>query len=730
MLDSLLKDYWAQGAEDPDLAQQIVTDALDDPPGELALAVRCLQIMRHHPLPDAWRARIETQFVPHVETLIVRAGQVDALGDGATEPHALFEVLGADAEHLSLGSFDADALRDARVGAPDRPHAARDLLAALPDGSLPDSLRSELGSAADDLCDRTRFAAQALLVDREQRGFVLGLSLNVTDAPDVVAVDDVDAAMAKQARVALGEALDGRGGRWEIEWPLGFEGESIGLGLVVAALAATRRIARDPLLAASGRVEVGGAVRGVDGITAKVRAAHEAGIRRVVLAEADRREAEQAAAELDGLDLLFVEQVSEVRPALARASAHAELGFRGRVNLARALLPAYGLALSGEKAVQSGYRLEVSDLTGKAIITLYEGAKASVVVSGKDGATKAAAERLKAEHLQAARPETRPNESYKVTTEALRTRVRDALVESAAAEQEPREFEQWRYKLTDGASAATLAMFTSGTLVLQGNAPAWERARLVIGRALEGLGGAEALLKPAPAQQARNRRAELDGQPWIGTDESGKGDFFGPLVSAAVFCDEATARRLQDLGVTDSKKLTDKRVRELAEQIRRATRYSKTTSVNPPRFNTLDVEIRARGGNTNTMLAWGHARSIETLVQNGAPAAFAVVDQFADSKTLKVELLRETQQRDLEIVLYPRAESDVAVAAASILARDAFLRWIEEASRELEVAVPKGASSPQVIEVGSRLAAHGGRELLGRYAKLSFKTTDKLSPAV
>jgi ribonuclease HIII len=210
--------------------------------------------------------------------------------------------------------------------------------------------------------------------------------------------------------------------------------------------------------------------------------------------------------------------------------------------------------------------------------------------------------------------------------------------------------------------------------------------------------------------------------PWAGADESGKGDYFGPLVSAAVVVDSSSAARLAELGVQDSKRLTDARVGRLAPEVRGRTRHALTT-VAPPRYNTLYDQFRREGKRLNQLLAWAHVRSLAELLEHAEPPAYAIVDQFADARV--VERAAETKTAGLRIVQFPRAEADVAVAAASILARDAFLHWLARASQRLGVRLPKGAS-PLVVEAARELVARHGRPALGEVAKLHFATTAKV----
>jgi ribonuclease HIII len=217
--------------------------------------------------------------------------------------------------------------------------------------------------------------------------------------------------------------------------------------------------------------------------------------------------------------------------------------------------------------------------------------------------------------------------------------------------------------------------------------------------------------------------------PWAGTDESGKGDYFGPLVSAAVMVDAATAEQLDALGVRDSKKLSDKRVNDLAPKLRKllAGRYD-LTPIPPRTYNKLYEDMRREKKNLNTLLAWGHARSIEDLLKKGQRPDYVIVDQFADASYIERKLLADTRESGIRIIQFPKAETDLAVAAASILAREAFLGWLAKASRELGMPLPKGAS-PQVVEAARQIVASRGENALGDYAKLAFKTTQKVLAA-
>jgi ribonuclease HIII len=207
----------------------------------------------------------------------------------------------------------------------------------------------------------------------------------------------------------------------------------------------------------------------------------------------------------------------------------------------------------------------------------------------------------------------------------------------------------------------------------------------------------------------------------IGSDESGKGDFFGPLVVAAFFMPEGQDEVLRELGVKDSKRTTDARCHEIAATLKRAYPYHSVVTVGPEKYNELWAKLR----NLNRLLAWAHARAIENVLER-VPAGKAVTDQFGDERFVRQALLKKG--REIELVQMPRAEEDPAVAAASILARAEFLTRLRSLSREVGLELPKGASA-QVEAAAAKLVRLKGPEVLDKVAKVHFKTTVRVLAA-
>jgi ribonuclease HIII len=204
---------------------------------------------------------------------------------------------------------------------------------------------------------------------------------------------------------------------------------------------------------------------------------------------------------------------------------------------------------------------------------------------------------------------------------------------------------------------------------------------------------------------------------WIGIDESGKGDYFGPLVIAAVHVTPRIAEDLLALNVRDSKKIADSVIKTLAVDIKTLCRHT-IVAIGPERYNQLYAEIR----NLNKLLAWGHAKALETLLEQ-VPCQRAISDQFGDERLI----LNALQAKGKQIILEQRhrGEEDIAVAAASIVARDEFVRRLGRLSAETGVPLPKGASEAVKTAARSVVRKHGP-EALAKVAKLHFKTTQQI----
>jgi len=226
-------------------------------------------------------------------------------------------------------------------------------------------------------------------------------------------------------------------------------------------------------------------------------------------------------------------------------------------------------------------------------------------------------------------------------------------------------------------------------------------------------------------EQVLNPRAY---EPHIGVDESGKGDYFGPMVVAAVFASKEAFPKFKELNVRDSKKITsDRAAIDLARKIRSVREcVAEVVPIGPEAYNRLHLKMK----NVNDILGWGHARGIENVLaridpqKSGKICSRAIADQFGNKRIIQQALME--RGKGIELEQRHRAEEDLAVAAASIIARAEFLLRLGKLSKKWGVQLPKGASTA-VIDAGKELVKKHGREALGQVAKLHFKTTQAVT---
>jgi ribonuclease HIII len=236
----------------------------------------------------------------------------------------------------------------------------------------------------------------------------------------------------------------------------------------------------------------------------------------------------------------------------------------------------------------------------------------------------------------------------------------------------------------------------------------------------------EFILEPEVLKEARlGYEAVLNPElllPRLGVDESGKGDFFGPLCVAGAYVNESVVKAWKDSGIRDSKNISsDNKIRELAELIRNTPGcVSTVVPIGNESYNRLYVKMRS----VNTMLAWGHARVIENLMEQrqrmNPPPVRAISDQFASSKDTVAKALMKLG-REIELIQKHRAEEDLAVAAASILARHEFVTRLGTMERQYEMALPRGASAAVDAAAKEFIAKYGAANL-PKVSKMHFRT--------
>jgi len=263
-----------------------------------------------------------------------------------------------------------------------------------------------------------------------------------------------------------------------------------------------------------------------------------------------------------------------------------------------------------------------------------------------------------------------------------------------------------------------LAAYNSGKVCIQGKG-AYDFVTFVLEPEIVG----ELLLDYEGAIE--EAKEEEIFSPHAGIDESGKGDYFGPLVIAAVFVDENSSPLLKKAGVKDSKKVADKNIFKMAGIIRSVVGENGWTTVviGPEAYNRLYEKI----GNLNRLLAWGHSRALENIAEKVPGCGWALADKFGDEKLIQKALMEKG--RKIKLVQKVRAESDIAVAAASILARETFLKKLRELALNSGHPLPKGASK-LVDDAGIAIVESKGADFLKNVAKMHFKTTQKIISSV
>ncbi len=210
--------------------------------------------------------------------------------------------------------------------------------------------------------------------------------------------------------------------------------------------------------------------------------------------------------------------------------------------------------------------------------------------------------------------------------------------------------------------------------------------------------------------------------PHLGVDEVGKGDYFGPLVVVACFVNKDFLEKIAGLGIGDSKKISDNRIKDIYQEIKDYPYYY-VSIVNPEEYNKQIKELK----NVSILLAKQHSKVIEMglkdLAEKGVECKEVVIDQFSSKKSRVIDELGSLGKK-INFIQFHKGESDIAVACASVIARAIFLRELDRMNEEYYFTFPKGASN--VIEAGREFVKKNGVEELEKVAKISFKTTKKV----
>lgn len=204
---------------------------------------------------------------------------------------------------------------------------------------------------------------------------------------------------------------------------------------------------------------------------------------------------------------------------------------------------------------------------------------------------------------------------------------------------------------------------------------------------------------------------------WIGIDESGKGDFFGNLVVSGVIFDESKKELFKDLNIRDSKKISDLRIKYLSSIIKKNLKYE-TLSISPKRFN----EIYKIFKNINMLLAWAYSKVILNLIDK-EDVKLIIVDKFTTKNY--IDLYLKEKSNLFEKIELIHGERDIAVASASIIARDSFLKSIDKLKEKWNFDFPKGANEI-TVEKGVEFVKKYGLPSLHEVAKINFRNYKKI----
>lgn len=595
----------------------------------------------------------------------------------------------------------------------------------------------------------------ALFAERAgHQGYCYRVKLNVSSGRgDVYTDSDANEEMKKAARTAVTYALaasklsiDRYNVFWSISEPLSYEGRSIGLAIAIGTLSKLQEQPIDAYTAFTGMVSDDGHVGRIDHLMAKLAAAQKAGFQRVLLPRENWEEAKSWAT--DTFSPIAVDLVNEAWHVLntPTATLPPTASLKGQVRHFSYECKRVGAQVSEEKR-PNFLRLQVTDYKSEVLVDLYQskGGVKPVIGGSKDTPL---AKRVKPIvdaifGTGSITPSQPKSKKLVVRDPAMRTKVAAALRSLSHFEEKTEANCDYRLDFFERGESVIVRQFTNGTLTIQQTAVSSDgdplfadlrrRVELSMGVASQDDSISTPAQESGKGSQGTENSSGLDSAasaahtfetPWIGTDELGKGDYFGPLVSAAVYVDDQILERLAALGVKDSKLLSDKRARELAERIRIICkdRFSEVV-ITPEHYNRLYEDFQKEGKTLNHLLAWGHYRALENLLAV-VECENIIVDQFANEHYLRSRLFAKDLARKLNLIQMPRAEANLAVAAASIIARDRFLAWLENMAMKYG-HLPKGASA-EVVQTARAIVARRGNEELRMIAKLHFKTTQQV----
>lgn len=577
-------------------------------------------------------------------------------------------------------------------------------------------------------------------------GDVFGIKVKATPngAGNIESLSETDLEMKKAALGAF-TFIKGKyaaAKTWDVNWEIArgdipFRGNSIGLALSIGILSTIEGFDVDSYTAFTGHVEWNtGDVKSIGELGVKLQAAKDLGIRRVFIPMENSKDLIDTL----GLEIITVNSVEEARNKLivqAYLSSNMPLEKQAESKLIQLEIELSNQGIKATGPIQDGNsfkRIEFTDYRDRVFVNMYYGKSGITAnVQAKNcplrDKLQVACDKVVGKANAGVTDEVK-RDRLTITDHETQKRIEDYLFNLPNSLRESEQNCRYRSKINNNGQTVRVRQFTNGTLTIEGQDPLFTTV----------ISGIHAVLgiSPVPIQESPKSiklAEQIDavksvslGDLWIGTDEAGKGDYFGPIVGAAVIVDKNIADQLTNIGVKDSKELSDKRNRELAAQITAICgKRAQVVLIQPSRYNALYTQFQKEGKNLNTLLAWVHTRALEDILTAFPQNQITViVDKFADEQYIKSKLLENSRRTNLNLVQLPKAEANVAVAAASILARAQFLIWLERSSQQLNIPLPKGASDPRIVQVAQKIVKTHGNEKLAEYAKLHFRTTKEV----
>lgn len=579
-------------------------------------------------------------------------------------------------------------------------------------------------------------------------GDIYGLKINAPTAGTGVIkeVNDTSSLMHTAARKVFlhyqSRSLAAK--QWDIIWEISrsdiqYDGESIGLGLYAAILVTVDRLKIDSYTAFTGKVETDGSICRIEHLDAKLAAAHKLGIRRVFIPV----ENSEKLTEYEGLKIIPVRSIEDMLHKLnsesyERESTDSKVLAESKIQQLEISLKAKSVhKVKQVDQNETCIRVEFSNRVDQVFVMVYHGQNLKAVVQGKQSNIKNIVQEVcdsvfgkTLSQPSQVGPATMKRQKYLINDTSLQEEIAAHLLRNRDAIKQAENNCIYRIKIAQSGQTVYIRQFTNGTLTVEGPSPAAEEIIADI-NAIAGVAQNAEEHSATKSHLEEQLQAVQDlelGDVWIGTDESGKGDYFGPLVTAAVLVDRSLATKLANLGIKDSKSLSDKRNIELAGLIRQLCgKRAQTITIPPERYNALYDQFKREGKNLNTLLAWGHTRVLENILTEFPQEEITVVvDRFGDEHYVENKLLDRGRQTKLRLIQLPKAEANIAVAAASVLARAQFLSFLASLSDHYGVTFPKGASDPKILQVGRDLINKYGYDELRKIAKVHFNTTRSL----